>query len=147
MIAGAVSLPLALPYLRSLTAGGDGPAGPGAHPIQWTVRTFMLPEMLMRAFGLRNWQVAIGNLLLLPINYGMEFRLFFAVAWWGWKTWRAKRYRLERQDLAAVAMVGVSLMLCTFLRSTLIGNNDLGWRGFLIAQFVLLLWTADLLAE
>ena len=38
-------------------------------------------------------------------------------------------------------------MTCTFLRSSLIGNNDLGWRGFLFAQFVLLLWATDLLAR
>jgi hypothetical protein len=44
-------------------------------------------------------------------------------------------------------MATVSVVICTFLRSSLIGNNDLGWRGFLFAQFVLLLWGADLLAE
>ena len=101
----------------------------------------------MRAFGLHSWQLAVGNLLLLPLNYFLELGLFFVVGWWRWKTWRAKRFTLERQELAAGAMIGVSVLICTFLRSSLIGNNDLGWRGFLIAQFALLLWTADLLAE
>jgi hypothetical protein len=35
------------------------------------------------------------------------------------------------------------LLICTFLRSSVIENNDLGWRGFLIPQFVLLLWSID----
>ena len=53
----------------------------------------------------------------------------------------------ESSALAAFAMISVSVTICTVLRSSLIGNNDLGWRGFLIAQFALLLWSADLLVE
>jgi hypothetical protein len=33
-------------------------------------------------------------------------------------------------------------VVCTFLESAII-NNDLGWRGFMFAQFVLLIWAAD----
>ena len=142
IVAGGAALLFALPYLASLT--GKGAGGP---PLEWTVRRFMLPEILMYAFGMVRWQVRLADVLLLPVNYGMELGLYFAVGWWRWKTWRAKRYTLERQDLAAIAMIGASVTICTFLRSSLIGNNDLGWRGFLIAQFALLLWTADLLAE
>jgi hypothetical protein len=142
LTAGAVSIILAAPYLGGLTgAGAHGP------PLQWTIRTFMIPEFVMRAVGMHTWQIAIADLLLLPVNYGMELGLFFAVGLWRWKTWRAKKFVLERQDLAAGAMIGVSVIICTFLRSSLIGNNDLGWRGFLIAQFALLLWSADLLSE
>jgi hypothetical protein len=144
LIAGATAVPLALPYLATLAGKGAGSGGP---LLQWTVRTFMMPEMLMHAAGMRMWQIRLADLLLLPINYGMELGIFFAVGWWRWKTWRAKSYKLERQDLAAVAMIGVSVTICTFLRSSLIGNNDLGWRGFLPAQFGLLLWSADLLAD
>jgi hypothetical protein len=44
-------------------------------------------------------------------------------------------------------MLATSALACTFLRSSVIGCNDLGWRGFLIAEFVLLLWAADLFAN
>jgi len=142
VVAGAAATALALPYVTSLTGPGSG--GP---PLEWTVRTFMIPEMLMRGFGMRTWQIRIVDLLLLPANYGMELGIFFAAGWWRWKIWRIKRYKLERHDLAAFAMIGVSMTICTFLRSSLIGNNDLGWRGFLVAQFALLIWTADLLAN
>ena len=42
-------------------------------------------------------------------------------------------------------MVGVSVLVCTFVRSGVLSGNDLGWRGFLPAQFIMLLWAADLL--
>jgi hypothetical protein len=142
IVAGITCVALALPYLRSMTGAGSG--GP---PLTWTVRTFMLPEFVLRAFGMHGWQIPVADLVLLPVNYVMELGLFFAVGWWRWKIWRAKGYALERQDVAAAAMIAVSVVICTFLRSSLISNNDLGWRGFLIAQFALLLWAADLLAD
>ena len=39
-------------------------------------------------------------------------------------------------------IVAVSMLMATFLRSTSTSGNDLGWRGFMPAQFVLLLWAA-----
>ena len=44
-------------------------------------------------------------------------------------------------------MIATSIIICTFVRSSVIGNNDLGWRGFLIAQFGLLLVAVDALTE
>jgi hypothetical protein len=40
-------------------------------------------------------------------------------------------------------MLITSVVICTFVRSSVIANNDLGWRGFLFAQFVLILWSVD----
>ena len=47
---------------------------------------------------------------------------------------------MPRRERAAVLMVVSSVLACTFLRSNAITSNDLGWRGFMIAQFILLLW-------
>jgi hypothetical protein len=44
-------------------------------------------------------------------------------------------------------MIAISMLICTFLRSSVIGNNDLGWRGFLIAQFGLLLLAVDVVSD
>jgi hypothetical protein len=44
-------------------------------------------------------------------------------------------------------MAAVSVGICTFLRSGVSAGNDLGWRGFLPAQFMMLLWGADLLVR
>ena len=142
-IAGVSAAALSIPYLRSIAGPGSG--GP---PLQWTVRSFMIPEFVMRAFGLRRpWQVALGDLVLLPLNYFLELGLFFAVGWLWWRSWREKGYPCGRRELALAAMAASSIVTCTFLRSSLIGNNDLGWRGFLFAQFVLLLWAADLFSR
>jgi hypothetical protein len=44
-------------------------------------------------------------------------------------------------------MLATSVLICTFVKSNALLNNDLGWRGFLPAQFILLLWAANLLSE
>ncbi len=82
--------------------------------------------------------------MLLPVNYFLEFGFFFAAGWLTWKEFRVKKRAATRQELAAFTMAGVSLAVCTLLKSGVIANNDLGWRGFLIAQFMLLIWAVDL---
>jgi hypothetical protein len=44
-------------------------------------------------------------------------------------------------------MLGTSVLICTFVKSSAISNNDLGWRGFLPARFILLLWATHVLSE
>jgi hypothetical protein len=44
-------------------------------------------------------------------------------------------------------MLITTVAVCTFVRSSVIANNDLGWRGFLFAQFVLILWSVDFWPE
>jgi hypothetical protein len=92
------------------------------------------------------WQKYLANLLFLPLNYFMELGLFFAVGVLEWRRLR-RTETLQRNDLALGLMAVVSVLVCTFLRSGVIANNDLGWRGFLIAQFVLLIRGAQLLPE
>jgi hypothetical protein len=137
LLAGGVAALLAIPYLRSIMGPGSG--GP---PLQFTVRKFMIPEYLMRAVGFgKPWQIAVGDLVLLPLNYFLELGVFAVIGWICW------RFRKSRSDLAFAAMAAASIVTCTFLRSSIIGNNDLGWRGFLLAQFVLLVWGANLFAR
>ena len=57
--------------------------------------------------------------------------------------WRRRR-NLAVREQAAACMFVTTLIMCSFVRSSVIANNDLGWRGMLIAQFILLLWATDL---
>jgi len=123
-IAGVVAFVCSLPFLQSLRGPGSG-----GEFLHWTIRPF---------FIIHN---PLVNLALLPLNYFIELGLFFAV---GILEWR-RLSRPNRDDLALGVMALVSIGVCTFLRSGLISNNDLGWRGFLIAQFVLLIRGAQLL--
>jgi len=54
---------------------------------------------------------------------------------------------MTRNELMAWMIVGTSFLVGSFMRSTTIGSNDLGWRCFLQAQLVLLLWGAVLVDE
>jgi hypothetical protein len=141
-IAGCTALALIIPYLRDLS--GPGPAGP---LVTFTVRAFLLADVLPPASLNKTWRLILYNGSLLPLNYALEFGFFLLAARYKWRLHRAKKQPLQREDLACLVMAGTSALICTFLRSSVIGNNDLGWRGFLVAQFVLLLWAADFLAS
>jgi hypothetical protein len=150
-MAGAVATASSLPYLASLRAAGDSggasASAAGAPLLSLTIRSFIPGEIFMRLLHLdRPWQLAIENSLLLPLNYFLELGFFFAAGWLVWREFRRRKEGATRQQLAAFTMAATSVVVCTFLKSTANANNDLGWRGFLIAQFILLLCGADLLS-
>ncbi len=138
MLAGFVTVILALPYLMSLT----GQAGGGAF-LTFTVRDFRGA----RAFGLptefpKPWETHLLRLGLLPLNYFLELGVFLiAGILYLIRLWHIRRF--EAANVAAVMMVFVCVLICTFLKSGVITNNDLGWRGFLPAQFMLLIWAVE----
>ncbi len=134
-LAGCFAALLVLPtYLQGLRGQASG----GAFVVP-TVRMFKLPDLILLSVHVAGCKLAVANLLLLPLNYFLEVGFFLAI---GLIALRTRKW--TRWDAAACAMAGVSILLCTFLRSGVIGNNDLGARGFLPAQFVLLLWAAAL---
>ncbi len=140
--AGCVAAVLSAPFLLSLLE----PASGGTF-LQLTVRSFSLGEICLKALGITHpWQLALGDVVFLPLNYFLELGFFFAIARIAWARFRAQCRRCTRQELAAFTMICVSAGVCTFLKSGVIENNDLGWRGFLVAQFALLLLATDLLA-
>jgi hypothetical protein len=121
----------------------NGPAG-GGSLLQFSVRPFWPAGVLMPALHIQTFSARSALfLLLLPLNYALEFGFFLLIA-----IIKLMQLRRARQwtdyDLACLAIAGPSLLLCTFLRSGVISHNDFGWRGLLIAQFVLLLWGAEI---
>jgi hypothetical protein len=141
--AGAVGLALSLPYVLSLRGQAEG--GP---PLQLWIRPFYPVNGLFQALSPgRGWLLPLVNTLALPLNYFLELGFFFAAALLWWKKHRSTGGPLTRAEAATALMIGTSVVICTFLRSSVIGNNDLGWRGFLIAQFGLLLWAVDVLSD
>ena len=131
--AGATAVLCCLPFLAGLR--GPGPGGTFVHP---AVRSFFIVEVLgtVISFG-HVWQTSLANLILLPLSYFIELGFFFVVGVMEWQRIRCLQ-PIPRNDLALGLMALVSLLACTFLRSGTIANNDLGWHGSLIAQFVLL---------
>jgi hypothetical protein len=134
--AGVMALALSFPYLLELARGlpGTGAGGGGATlPIQFAVRSFYFAEALVGAGN--SWRTTVANTLALPLNYFLEFGFFFVA---GIRQWKRNR------DGCEMALLITSILICTFLRSNSIANNDLGWRGIIFAQFVLLIWASEL---
>jgi len=139
LLAGSVAILASLPFLNSLRAPGSG----GSF-LQLTIRSFDLVQFL---YLRRPWMDVLANAVFLPLNYVLELGFFFAVGLMVCQRFRREKRRPTRQELAAFAMAATSIVVCTFLKSGVIANNDLGWRGFLIGQFVLLIWAPDLLVD
>jgi len=141
--AGLGCVVLIYPYLREVFPG----PGSGA-PLTLTVRAFAFAH-LMPGWSLMTpgWRLILANAPMLPLNYLLEMGFFFLVGLIVVQKLRKRGGSLSREELASAIMVATSILICSFVRSSVIDNNDLGWRGLLIAQFVLLLWGADVLAD
>ena len=143
--AGAVALLWALSYLLGLR----GPAGGDAF-VAFEVRPFTLGMDFAEQIGF-NLQtqsaVTVANLIFLPINYVLELGFFLAVG--ALRLQQVVRGRVEASanELAAWTLVVTSFLIGTFLRSSTLGSNDLGWRCFLPAQLILLLWGATVVHD
>jgi hypothetical protein len=139
--AGMLALALALPFALSLR----GPAM-GGPPLEFWIRPFSPVDGLLRGMGRADsWRLPLANALALPLNYFLELGFFLAAAVLWWTKRRGRPF--TPAESATWVMIAVSVTICTFLRSSVIGNNDLGWRGFLIAQFGLLVIAVDVLSD
>lgn len=141
VIAGLLTAALSAPYLERLSGAGSG--GRFITPI---IRGFSLVDDRVPEAQWSEMKVALLRLLCLPLNYFLEFGFFLAVSIAYLRQLRTRR-PLPTSTMAMLLLAATSTFVCTFFRSGVISNNDLGWRGFLPAQFVLLLWAAELFAE
>jgi hypothetical protein len=76
------------------------------------------------------------------VMYGLELGFYFLAG----VIFVARRSVLKSHPevAAEMALLVVTLIIVSFLRSTIM-YNDLGWRAFLLAQFVLLIWGVDVI--
>jgi hypothetical protein len=135
-VAGVVAFVMAIPYLLELTRelpGSGAGSGSATLPIQFAVRSFYFAEALVGPGN--SWRTTLADTLALPLNYFLEFGFFFVVGIRQWK---------KGGDACATALLVTSILVSTFLRSNSISSNDLGWRGIIFAQFVLLIWASQL---
>lgn len=144
VLSASTATALAMPYLVLMRGAG----GLGSSVIGLTVRGFSLFELLLPGFGYTWNQIAIMNFVVLPFNYFLETGVWYLLVRTWWVRLCRRRWRLAGPTAeaycAALMMFGISLLVGTFLRSTVIRNNDLGWRSLLIAQFIILIYGTDL---
>jgi hypothetical protein len=133
---GAVAAIAAAPYLLHLRAV----AQVHKSPVALSVRQFgpLVGLTLGKSPAIKN----AVSLLALPLNYFLEFGLY-AVAAFLWLR-HVRRIGWTVNDKLVAAFAAASLVLASFGRS-LMGSNDLGFRGVLPAQFFLLTCTVRVL--
>ena len=91
--------------------------------------------------------MTVANAIFLPINYALELGFFLAVGVLRLRQLVRGRIEASANELAAWTLVMTSFLIGTFLRSSTISSNDLGWRCFLPAQLILLLWGATMVHD
>jgi hypothetical protein len=156
-------------YLHDLRATGahqgESTAGPEAAPRQQqplfaTLGLRQLPPALMPALRHAVHNNKLANILLrppflIPILF-VEFGFFFLVAVrQGRRDWRERSLHTTADQATPVLrdirwlswlMLVSGLWVALMMRSTVISNNDLSFRGVEIAQFILLIWGAAQIA-
>jgi hypothetical protein len=159
---------LSAPYLHDLSATGahseDTAGAVTQHqPLFAKLALRQLPPTLMpllrrAVHGNKLANILLRPFLLVPIMF-LEFGFFFLVAvrqgrrdWREWKTdtivdTPASNLR-DLHDVRCLSwlMLLSGLWVALMMRSTVITNNDLSYRGVEIAQFILLVWGAAQLA-
>jgi len=164
LMAGTVAVVALLPYLAELRAEASGAviassaeagrvnrqvsggtvAHSASHLLRFGVRRIIPAEGLLGigwvARLARSHPTLVGlpaQLLLLIPGYFVELGLYGLVLLAA--LWATARRRLDEAGRTAVVLAVSGLMVTTFLRSTIIRNNDFGIRSALVAQFFLLL--------
>src|SRR5205085_1358213 len=134
------------PYIFELLGGHSNQSAGGGPFLQFTIRSFLITDTLISSsHPAQRWVMPVGSVLLLPLNYFMELGFFFLIGLFQWRRMLASRNFFGHRELCGFMMAATSVILCTFLRSGVIAINDLGTRGFLVAQFVLLIWGTEFL--
>jgi hypothetical protein len=168
IVVGMLVLLLSAGYLHDLrAAGADGGAGaPGLEaatkqpPLFATLGLRQLPPTLMPALRHAVHNNKLANILLrpfflVPVMF-VEFGFFFLVALrQARRDWRRRSIHATTDHAAPVLrdirwlswiMLASGLWVALMMRSTVISNNDLSFRGVEIAQFILLVWGAAQIA-
>ena len=140
--AGIIALILAAPFLAGILQN-NGNGNSGQFPINFEVRIFSLVEPFVKT-----WPVFSRSLIMLsvlPINYLFELGFFLIVG----ILWLKKHNRLPSASTKffqeELLLVIVVFLFGSFLRSSVLLNNDLGWRAWLPGQFILLIWGVDVI--
>jgi len=142
-LAGIIAAVAISPFIAGLLSGGSGTSG--GFPIALGVRSFypvipFLPSMPPILLNLI-------FLVLLPFNYLMELGFFLAAGLLWVQQHNQGLWKRNPFHVAEIILLSAVFFAGSFTRSTAIGNNDLGWRAWLLGQFVLLIWSVDILPK
>jgi hypothetical protein len=144
ILAGALGIILVSPFIWGIMTAKDPGSSTSTLPIALYVRPFMAIvyfEFLPRAARL------LINLMFLPLNYFFEFGFFMIMALMWIQAYRKSGNTDGLFQQAELILVSTITILLSFVFSTVIVINDLGIRGWLPMQFILVIWTMDILSS
>ena len=142
--AAAFAILLALPYLHDL----QGPSTAGSQFVFFSFRDYPVAELWLQRQGLTSpTLLALSKVPILFIVYFLEFGVYFFAVWWRGRRAIHDHWHISFRERAAWIMFATSLLVVTVLASNTTGNNDLGSRGMLVVQFVLLIWAVPLVSD
>lgn len=143
LLAGVIAGIAASPFIFGVLGGGSGLGG--GLGIVLDVRKFGPVAIYIDSLGTLSRNIIY--LLILPINYLLELGFFFVVG----LLWLQQRRNAGTSNnpfhVAEMILLLVATLIGSFVHSTIISNNDLGWRCWLFGQFVLLVWAVDILEQ
>ncbi len=139
LMSGLAALLFASPFLFETLKGGTGGSG---IPFAFEVRRFRPAIPFIDAFSTIPQNVVY--LLLLPVNYSMELGFFFVIGVLWLRQYGKGKIQSNPFLIPEIILMCVVGFVCSFIRSTIVGTNDFGWRAWLFGQFILLVWTVDL---
>ena len=146
---GLLTIVISIPYLHDLLSSGavGGATGAGSGKFErFGLRD--LPGFLSTPYFLKI-RGFVHPWLLFPFGllavYILEFGLFAIVGWMRLRIDIRNRFMRSESETASWYLVAISMFVITFLRSSVISNNDLAFRSAMITQFILLLWAAEYL--
>ncbi len=149
--AGALSLVLSWPFLGDLlskSAGSSAVAGPGERFAMFAIRDLPLVVGLFRKLGFHSHLLLeVLKVPTLLVVYLLEFGVFLLVAVLCFRRDVRVWASLSAQRRMAWVMFATCLLAMSILRSDATLANDLGLRGMLVVQFILLIWSAPVVDE
>jgi len=132
-----------LPFLLDLLNGVEGGVTGGQFPLALNVRAFYPLEFI--TITSPTLERMLIYLLALPVNYFIELGFFLVVGIIWFQNCRRDQISNNPLAMAEMALFTTTAVLVTFLRSTVIVNNDFGWRGWMFGQFILVFWGVDVI--
>lgn len=143
---------LLIPYLRQLHSSSSGIHG--STPFGFAVRETVPPDGLLssrlfRSIALPHPAAAkeLAKLLLLVPGLAVELGFFFGVFLIYLVPAFRNRRRLSPSQRTLIFIAAESLVVTSFMRSSVISYNDFGFRGALFVQFALLLLATEIVVS
>jgi len=141
LIPAVVGLIAISPFLLDLI--GNSNSGSASIPLTIAVRAFWPVGIFIQGYPtlVRN----VIYLLALPINYFLELGFFFIAGFLWLQHYSKGIWKQNPFFVAEIIILATSVLVGSFVRSTVILSNDIGWRAWLPGQFILLIWGVDII--